>query len=286
MGDVLSCIIRTYVIVQTVRTLLDSLDINCTLEDFLNAHGSGDIHERLRQLSEIAINLDGLTHVPDFNKCVFICCNTYTNPKLKLGVGPLNDALTVASYMRSIGYTVYYFHNPKSYQFLDWLKYFLAYTRYHLMVYYTGHGTCVDDLNGDESDGKDEAMVFDDNIVIDDVLAQVLINYKTNDYLRVLLLNDCCHSATIWDLDTRGMRPNILQISAARDNQTAKQTRVGNVVQGIFTFYFFKIVSAEPLISPIDLKAKEQPYLNRFNQTFNAITTNYSMLSTPIFPYR
>lgn len=56
----------------------------------------------------------------------------------------------------------------------------------------SGHGTQVKDLNGDESDGMDEAICTWDKIVVDDVLLQTL--YKFPSGLRVVLINDQCHS--------------------------------------------------------------------------------------------
>ena len=64
------------------------------------------------------------------------------------------------------GYQCFHLRNVTSKRFLDVLAKFLKNTTDHLVVFYVSHGTNVKDTNGDESDGFDEAMVFDDGLVI------------------------------------------------------------------------------------------------------------------------
>ncbi|MFO1055981.1 MAG: caspase family protein [Dongiaceae bacterium] len=67
-----------------------------------------------------------------------------------------------------------------------------------LVFQYAGHGTKVDDLDGDEPDGKDEAIVpvnyADGQLIIDDDLRGVLSRLPEGASLTVF--TDCCHSAT------------------------------------------------------------------------------------------
>ena len=64
------------------------------------------------------------------------------------------------------------------------------------VLYYTGHGSYVDDKNGDESDGRDEALVLSDGLrnipLIDDNLNQYLNAIKA----KKLIMFDSCHSGT------------------------------------------------------------------------------------------
>ena len=111
---------------------------------------------------------------------------------------------------------------------MDYLKMFLKMTSENLTVYYTGHGTQVRDRSGDEADGYDEAMVFEDTYVLDDDLAAA-VKKNCNGTCRVLLLNDCCRSGTIWDIPEdisraeRTFPPNVMSISSSKDSQTSKQ---------------------------------------------------------------
>lgn len=67
-----------------------------------------------------------------------------------------------------------------------------------LIVQYAGHGTQVPDLDGEETEGKDEALVPVDftggAFVIDDDLRGVLS--ATPDGVNVTCFMDCCHSGT------------------------------------------------------------------------------------------
>ena len=109
-----------------------------------------------------------------------------------------------------------------------------------IWVHYSGHGTFVRDTNGDETDGKDEAIVPSDvntnGTISDDQLLTIFSQSKCLTYLMF----DCCHSGSICDLQwrfeyvpSRGnflryneskrviSNPNIIMISGCRDNQTS-----------------------------------------------------------------
>lgn len=68
-----------------------------------------------------------------------------------------------------------------------------------LFLYFTGHGTQIQDKNIDEADSKDEAFLpsdYKDYIISDDLFKQVLAPCKAN----VTVLFDTCHSGTAFDL--------------------------------------------------------------------------------------
>lgn len=273
------------------KTILSKLNLNFTQEEWEETHEQGTVEDNKEEMDEIGYNVAKITSLKgqDIKKAVYICCNTYERPEYSLGVGPMNDAITVASYMREIGFTVYYSHNPKSQEFLKYFRYFYHWTTEYLVVYYTGHGASVRDTSGDEDDKLDEALVFDDDFIVDDELAELLGTAEKKPNSKVLLLSDCCHSGSIYDLQTGSyqglqMPANLLSISAARDKQTAKQTTVGSKDQGIFTFYFFKFLSSNPKMTPKQMETQSQPYLNRFDQNFVAYSTTQGLLDQPIFP--
>mmetsp|Transcript_2674 Transcript_2674/g.5757 ORF Transcript_2674/g.5757 Transcript_2674/m.5757 type:complete len:409 (-) Transcript_2674:175-1401(-) len=72
-----------------------------------------------------------------------------------------------------------------------------------ILFLYSGHGTRVEDDNGDERDGFDEAIVprdFEENgFILDDDLYEILIKDLPKG-VSMFSLFDCCHSATIMDL--------------------------------------------------------------------------------------
>lgn len=63
---------------------------------------------------------------------------------------------------------------------------------------YSGHGTWVPDQNGDESDGRDEAIVpydFAHGLIVDDELADLFAANHTG--ARIVMISDSCHSGTV-----------------------------------------------------------------------------------------
>lgn len=70
------------------------------------------------------------------------------------------------------------------------------------VITYSGHGTWVPDVDGDEPDARDEALcpydMTDDgkNLIIDDEL-HVIFN-KIPDGVTMVCLTDCCHSGTVF----------------------------------------------------------------------------------------
>jgi hypothetical protein len=263
-------------------------------EDFQRVRSQSTVEGALAQLKALGTDVSTIPvktlSVPA--RVLFLCLNTYTTPKLSLGVGPLNDGVTCAANHRILGYTVYFLHNPTTRQFLDYLKAFLDKTREHLTIYYSGHGSQIRDTTGDEGDGRDEVMIFDQGFIVDDDLAGILREHCKGK-CRVLLLTDCCRSGTIWDVPEdlakaeRTFPPNILSFSAAQDSQTSKQTSgLGGAAgaQGLFTFNFFRIVRANKGITPAQIAPLINKEIKRYQQACAVSPTRKELLTQPIFP--
>ena len=79
-----------------------------------------------------------------------------------------------------------------------------------VFIHYSGHGSYVRDRNGDEADGRDEALVPSDyqtaGLLIDDEIKLVLSRFPA--FCRVVMVMDCCHSGTIADLSYRCVDPS------------------------------------------------------------------------------
>lgn len=267
---------------------------NFTPKQFQKLRNHSGKDSALRQLKEIGCDvattpLKLYTHpIP---RVCFMCVNTYTSSEKALGVGPLNDSITVGANHRTMGYFVYYLHNPKPVVFMNYLKMFLKMTSECLTVYYTGHGSQVRDTSGDEADGYDEVMVFENGYVLDDDLA-VALKENHNPTCRVLLLNDCCRSGTIWDIPEdmrkaeREFPENILSISASTDRQTSKQVSgLGKIrsMQGLFTFHFFQLIRENPDVTPDAIVPILNKELRRFQQNVTMLPTRRTMMKEPIF---
>lgn len=68
-------------------------------------------------------------------------------------------------------------------------------------VTYSGHGTWVPDKDGDEPDGRDEAICPIDmgdgsNLILDDDLAKIFS--AVSPAARIVLITDCCHSGSVF----------------------------------------------------------------------------------------
>ena len=71
-----------------------------------------------------------------------------------------------------------------------------------IVVYYSGHGTWVKDVSGDEADGKDEAFAPSDSgrtrgtgeLILDDEIAAAFSRLSDR---QILLIADSCHSGTV-----------------------------------------------------------------------------------------
>ena len=63
-----------------------------------------------------------------------------------------------------------------------------------VLLYFSGHGGCVADQDGDESDGKDETLILYDTQFRDDEFNALLQRLSGR---HVLVLIDACHSGTI-----------------------------------------------------------------------------------------
>jgi metacaspase-1 len=71
----------------------------------------------------------------------------------------------------------------------------LAETGSHIVITFSGHGTNVRDLNGDEEDRRDEALCLFDKLLIDDDLRALLSEVKEG--IKLTFISDSCHSGTV-----------------------------------------------------------------------------------------
>jgi hypothetical protein len=109
----------------------------------------------------------------------------------------------------------------------------------YFMFYYSGHGTQVDDLDGDEDDGKDEALCLvnaggqlnTSTCLTDDDFAACLYEYVAED-VNIIVICDCCHSGTICDFSKSDEWGNheALSLSGCLDEQTSGDTGHGGIL--------------------------------------------------------
>jgi len=126
-----------------------------------------------------------------------------------------------------------------------------------LYFHYSGHGSQVKDVSGDEADKMDECLVpidYDINgMILDDELKGLLQCLNSDKKLTMVL--DCCHSGTGVDLaynvyeragklsllndpdiKTNNTRGRVICISGCKDNQTSADAFEAGEYQGALTF--------------------------------------------------
>lgn len=102
----------------------------------------------------------------------------------------------------------------------------------HFWFHYSGHGTQIKDVSGDEADGKDEALVPVDHsskgMISDDWLLENMIK-KLPKSVRFFGLLDACHSGSILDL-----RFKIDPVSMTRtiENKSCPSNMFGMMISG------------------------------------------------------
>ena len=139
-----------------------------------------------------------------------------------------------------------------------------------LFLLFSGHGTQISDLNGDEKDGLDEMFVpLDFNCIIDDEI-KLLINNNLKKDVTLFALFDCCRSGTILDLryqyfdsdnydsSTENINEtetigNVILISGCMDKQTSVDAYINSKFQGAMTWAFLDTVNKTPKLTWKDL---------------------------------
>lgn len=138
-------------------------------------------------------------------------------------------------------------------------------------IYYSGHGSYVRDINGDEEGSYDSVIMPIDykklGYILDDQLSRILKDYKS----KTVLLFDSCHSGTICDMpwkfqyntnnnfdidkisDIAFENPNIVVISSSLDTQKSIEILYKNydITLGVFTSILLMMLRDNNYNAPI-----------------------------------
>jgi len=135
-----------------------------------------------------------------------------------------------------------------------------------LHFHYSGHGGYVKDLNGDETNGRDELIYPLDMIPITDDELKQIITTKLKAEVTLFAFFDSCYSGTVLDLryqyldslnydtftqndnnlETEG---NVFMISGCTDNQTSADAQINNITQGATSWALLSCLNAKPKCS-------------------------------------
>lgn len=179
------------------------------------------------------------------NKICVCFLNTYEREgSLKLGTPPLNDGILMCENLsKYFNYKCYYIHDGNANMFKDIFANIIKQIDKDIVIYYSGHGTQVQDLNGDEPDGRDEALCFvkrSIDLCVDDEIANII--RENNKCKKLILIADCCHSGSVWDLKDvdDSIKKNITAISSCKDEQVSAQLLMNGLFTSMFWEYYDK----------------------------------------------
>jgi hypothetical protein len=136
-----------------------------------------------------------------------------------------------------------------------------------LFIHYSGHGSQVVDINGDEKNNKEakgmdsvlcpcdyEAYEGEDGFILDDKLKSMINKLPKGSKLRAFF--DCCHGGTMLDLPyiyRHGKFEHVeslnkgtddcLTISGCRDNQTSADAYIDEKYSGALTWALLKVLA-------------------------------------------
>ncbi len=134
-------------------------------------------------------------------------------------IGIYKDVSKVSSLFSSWGFTVNRLSNS-----LNLKSVLSAYSRTLgkndiLIVYYSGHGTSISDRDGDEIDGKDEALVLSNGMQNEYLIDDAFNLYLNSIQARKLIIIDSCHSGTIYkSFNATRIATNITPIKTSVDS--------------------------------------------------------------------
>ncbi|KAH7824794.1 putative Clan CD, family C14, metacaspase-like cysteine peptidase [Monocercomonoides exilis] len=269
----------------------------------------------LQQLDAMgAINLERIKReqIPSItiNYCAALFFNPYEDLPHTLDMGPINDALLMAELFISRGYRVVYLCDATPREYLRWMDWLLSNVETEFVSFFSGHGTQIPDTTGKEADGMSEVLVFYDETrkkqakggavpklkaiegvteeTISDTVLYKLITNKEYAQTRVVLLTDCCHSGTMFNMDQKPENgklsrppPCVVCVGSAVDSQTAKQTMLQGKETGIFTYNFVELLKKKPAATFLELQSYMASAIKKY-QTIQLTSMNEDLYKDQI----
>lgn len=131
-----------------------------------------------------------------------------------------------------------------------------------LFLHYSGHGSYVSDLDGDERDGNDECLVpldYEESGMISDDEIRGILQLLSKDQ-KMFVLMDCCHSGSNMDLaynlyqrygrddfimvcdsKLRKTQGQVIMISGCQDHQYSSDALIKGEFAGAMTASFLEV---------------------------------------------
>ena len=257
---------------------LDRKDNEFSSKKFHHVRKVSTHKKLLKSLGRIGMCLNDKpsTNLPtgDLDKVCFILVNDYEeDDNNELGVGPLNDGYLVGLKHHRLGFKVFYLYNPNSEEFSQYLALFLKNTQQALTVFYTGR--CTNESQGIE---------FNNGSLSKEAIGNIVAT-NCNGNAHVVFITDCPGSGSVFDINctspNNGQPTNLISFFVEKTSEP--ESKEGKRSHGIFTYYFCKITSDCPNITPNRLVDRMAPSLKRFGENFRCEITDHKLADSPIF---
>ena len=171
-----------------------------------------------------------------------------------------------------------------------------------LFFHFSGHGTQTADVNRDELEGYDEAIVSSDlRLIVDDELNTMIRTYLKSG-VTLYAVFDSCHSGTVLDLKynyldtTNGLKTtvnsknyetlaNVIMFSGCADNQTSADAYINKKFCGAMTYSLLNVLNGNSKPTLLSLLQNMRTYLkkNRYSQVPQLSCGNVATINKVFF---
>lgn len=258
---------------------LDRKDNEFTSKQFHHIRKDTTNKKILDSLSKIGtcLNTKKTTDVKteNLNKVCFVLINSLQIENKSYEVGPLNDGYLICLQHYRLGFKVFYLFNPESIQYLKFLEFFMMFTKIELTVFYSGP---------DLSSFGVEGIEFSNGSLTKDSIGKI-IAHNCSGNARILFITDCRGGGSVFDINSCNHQKNAKpsnMISFYVNKSESPESKESLLSHGIFTYYFCKIISKNPEITPDKLVDMMNPSLSRFNEVFRCEITNNELVDSRI----
>lgn len=216
----------------------------------------------------------------NLNKVCFVLINNYYKDYKCLGVGPLNDAYLFALIHHKMGFKIVFMFNPEMDNFTEKLEFFLANTVMALTIYYSGR-----DSSSRVRRVGHGIQFIDDEVMSSKEFGQ-LVGGKSNGTAKIIIISDCGSGKTVFSMKAATNTENahtspMINFSVDKKILTPRERRMS---QGLFTYYFSKLVRQFPNASPKEMVDMLNISFERFKITFSSLVSFDTLDEKPMFP--
>lgn len=220
------------------------------------------------EIAEIKSDILDKIEMNESKQLCCILCNSYDKTNLSLGDSALNDGILTYYTILKRDYKPYLYHDPTNAETKHIITKFLKLGCDKLIVYFIGHGKRI--VTNDKIITYMQCV--DGNDISNTEITQIVLNNNTAK--KLTLISDCCHSGSVYDIESR---EDIITIAACQDTQSSKQDYINHRGNGVFTYYFWKYSVIENDINDaLELKVAIDKKTKAYRQEckFNFLTEN------------